>query len=321
MVPRTIILNPSKIPLINNAANEIQNILDNAKTMIQTPKPATASNNFFPCFCVTGNNVIKMIISIAPISVAALSHPKPIGPTFNISLANTGTIATAPPKRTANKSNESAPNNSFVFNEQGIEFAIFKDGQFDFNVLRQRQNFIQYSNHNGINISFNTGYDYSAYVQYDNYGAVIQIENTPVYYDYYGRINQAGNVHVNYDYRGRVAWIGNMRINYDRYNNSRCNGYVNRQHRYYTPSKWNSYYSIPNVQYCVIFKIPYRRYYTPIRYHYKRPYRNNRRPIVYRNRQGQNRVANSRSNHSDRYKTKRDTRKSINNTTNTNNRY
>jgi|TARA_B110001469_G_scaffold126723_1_gene145178 hypothetical protein len=217
-------------------------------------------------------------------------------------------------------SNQSRTSNSFVFNEQGIEFAIFNDGQFDFNVPRQRQNFIQFSNHNGLNISFNTGYDYSAYVQYDSYGAVIQIENTPIYYDYYGRISQAGNVHVNYDYRGRVSWIGNMRINYDRYNNSLCNGYVNRQHRYYTPSAWYSYYSVPNVQYCVIFKTPYRRHYTPVRYQYQRPYRNNSRPNVYRNQRGQNRVANSRSNHSDRYKTNQRTRRSVNNSTRSENR-
>ncbi len=216
--------------------------------------------------------------------------------------------------------NHTRTSNSFVFSEQGIEFAIFKDGQFDFNVLRQRQNFIQFSNHNGINISFNTGYNYNAYVQYDNYGAVIQIENTPIYYDYYGRISQAGNVHVKYDYRGRVSWIGNMRINYDNYNNSQCNGYVNRQHRYYTPSAWYSYYSVPNIQYCVIFKTPYRRHYTPIRHQYERPYRNNRRPNVNRSQRGQNRVANNRSNHSDRYKTNRGTRRLINNTTRAQNR-
>ncbi|MDB4290049.1 hypothetical protein N9887_03125 [Flavobacteriaceae bacterium] len=216
--------------------------------------------------------------------------------------------------------NQSRTSNSFVFNEQGIEFAIFKDGQFDFNVLRQRQNSIQFSNHNGINISFNTGYDYAAYVQYDNYGAVIQIENTPIYYDYYGRISQAGNVHMNYDYRGRVSWIGNMRINYDNYNNSRCNGYVNRQNRFYRPSAWYSYYSVPNIQYCVIFNTPYRSNYTPVRYQYQRPYRNNRRPNVYRNRRGQNRVANNRSNHSDRYVTNRRTIRTTNNITRSENR-
>ena len=218
-------------------------------------------------------------------------------------------------------SNHSRTSNSFVFNEQGIEFAIFNDGQFDFNVLRQRQNFFQFSNHNGINISFNSGYNYSAYVQYDHYGAVIQIENTPVFYDYYGRISQAGSIHIRYDYRGRVAWIGNMQINYDRYNNSRGIGYINRQHRYYTPSPWYSYYSVPNVQYCVLFKTPYRRNYTPIRYYYERPYRNNRRPVVYRNRPSHNRVAHRRSSHSDRYKTSRTTtNRSIYNTTRSENR-
>ena len=48
--------------------------------------------------------------------------------------------------------NQSRSNNSFVFNEQGIEFAVFKDGQFDFNVLRHCQGLNRYSNHKGINI-------------------------------------------------------------------------------------------------------------------------------------------------------------------------
>jgi len=217
-------------------------------------------------------------------------------------------------------SNHSRTGNSFVFNEQGIEFAIFKDGQFDFNVLRQRQNFVQFSNHNGINISFNTGYNYSAYVQYDNYGAVIQIKNTPIYYDYYGRISQAGTVHIGYDYRGRVSWIGNMQIQYDRSNNFLCYGYINRLHRNYTPSVWYSYYSAPSIQHCVVFNRPYRRNYTPIRYRYERPYRNNRRPIVHRNRRGLNRVANTRSNLSNRYKTRQRTTRTVNNATRSENR-
>ena len=210
--------------------------------------------------------------------------------------------------------------NSFVFNEQGIEFAIFKDGQFDFNVLRYRQVAARFSNQSGINISFNTGYDYGAYIQYDSYGAVIQIENTPIYYDYYGRISQAGNVHVNYDHRGRISWIGGMRISYDHYNNVRRNGYVNRQHHYYTPSVWHSYYRVPNLRLCVLFNTPYRRHYTPVRHRYKNPYRNNRRPNVYRNQSTRNRIANSRSNRSNRYSTTRNSRRSITNTTRTANR-
>ena len=226
-----------------------------------------------------------------------------------VSIALFGTVYATP------FPNQSRSHNSFIFNEQGVEFAIFKDGQFDFNVLRFRQGRNGYSNHHGINISFNTGYDYGAYIQYDNYGAVIQIENLPIFYDYYGRISQAGTVHINYDYRGQISWIGGMNIRYDHYNNAHCNGYVNRQHRFYTPSIWHSYYRAPKLNFCVTFNTPYRRHYKPIRYRYESPYRNNRRPTVFRNRQGQNRVATTRSNHSDRYKVKRDSRKSVTNRT------
>ena len=54
------------------------------------------------------------IIIIEPISDAALRSPKPSAPTFKISLAKTGIMATAPPKRTANISKHNAPRISFV---------------------------------------------------------------------------------------------------------------------------------------------------------------------------------------------------------------
>lgn len=88
--------------------------------------------------------------------------------------------------------------NSFIFNEGGIEFAVFPDGQFDFNYLNDGPQFGTVINTPNVSISFNSGYDYDAYVQYDSYGAVIQIENTPIYYDSYGRIIQAGDVFINY---------------------------------------------------------------------------------------------------------------------------
>ena len=83
---------------------------------MQTPKDATAKSKVFPCFCCNGNKVSKIIMQIEPISDAAFKKPKPSGPTFKISLAKTGTIATAPPKRTANRSKDNAPNNSLVLN-------------------------------------------------------------------------------------------------------------------------------------------------------------------------------------------------------------
>ena len=231
-----------------------------------------------------------------------------------VSIALFGTVYATP------FPNQSRSNNSFVFNEQGIEFAVFKDGQFDFNVLRHCQNLNRYSNHNGINISFNTGYDYGAYIQYDTYGAVIQIENTPIYYDYYGRISQAGTVHINYNHRGNVSWIGGMNIRYDSHYTPQVYGYVNRYHRYYTPSNWHAYYRAPQINFCVTFNTPYRRHFKPVRHHYRNPYRHNQRPTVYRNRSAQNRVARTQSNQSDRYKTNRWTRKRTITTTQSNTR-
>jgi len=118
--------------------------------------------------------------------------------------------------------------NSFIFVEQGVEFAVFPDGQFDFNVRDYGPNFSAYADFGNVNISFNTGYSYDAYVQYDDYGAVIQIENVPVYYDYYGRIIQAGNVHIRYNNFGRVVRVGGLYVHYNRYNRfSYCSGFIN----------------------------------------------------------------------------------------------
>ena len=75
--------------------------------------------------------------------------------------------------------------NSFIFVEQGVEFAVFPDGQFDFNVDSYGPNFSAYADLGGVGISFNSGYSYDAYVQYDDFGAVVQIENVPIFYASY----------------------------------------------------------------------------------------------------------------------------------------
>ena len=73
--------------------------------------------------------------------------------------------------------------NSFIFEENGITFSVYPDGEFDFFI----------NNRVGVNanvylgsaqITFNSGYNYDAYVQYDDYGAVLQVESVPIYYDY-----------------------------------------------------------------------------------------------------------------------------------------
>src|SRR5699024_7034584 len=102
----------------------------------------------------------------------------------------------------------------YIFVEGNVEFAVYPDGQFDFvYVGPHRGNQISINTPNA-NVSYNAGYDYSPYVQYDEYGAVLQVENVPIYYDAYGRIIRAGNVEIRYNDR-RIVWVGGLHIFYD----------------------------------------------------------------------------------------------------------
>ncbi|HZJ19866.1 MAG TPA: hypothetical protein VFD35_05880, partial [Pricia sp.] len=80
-------------------------------------------------------------------------------------------------------------NDSFIFVENGITFSVYPDGEFDFSID-------EYVSGSRNGVTFNSGYDYSPYTQYDDYGAVIQVENVPIYYDYYGRVTQIGDVDI-----------------------------------------------------------------------------------------------------------------------------
>ena len=114
IVPLTTTLIPSSMPANIRAANESRNHFDNAKMIMQLPNPATAKNNFLPWFFCNGAKVSNTTMKMEPMSEAAFSQPKPSGPTLRISLAYTGTIATAPPNNTANRSRVMAPSTSFV---------------------------------------------------------------------------------------------------------------------------------------------------------------------------------------------------------------
>ena len=186
---------------------------------------------------------------------------------------------------------------SFIFNEQGIEFSIYADGQFDFYMPNYGPNVnVSIGSPNG-NISFNSGYDYGAYVQYDEFGAIIQIENTPIFYDYYGRISQAGNVNINYNNRGYINRVGGLFVHYNRFNVfDYCTGYINIYNRAYVFRPWHRFYILPPVNYCVVFNRPYRRHYTPIRYRYDRPYTNNfRRTTAVASRRGNHHPSQNRN--------------------------
>ena len=186
--------------------------------------------------------------------------------------------------------------NSFIFVEDGIEFSVFPDGQFDFYMNNYGPDVNVSINTPNASISFNSGYDYNAYVQYDEFGAIIQVEHLPIYYDYYGRVRQVGDVCINYNRFGYVSRVGGLYVHYNRYNRfSHCSGYINTFNRFYVYRPWHMLYRIPSFNHCVVFNRPYRQYYRPIRHHYNRPYANNyRRTTAVASRRG-NKVVRHRN--------------------------
>ena len=169
--------------------------------------------------------------------------------------------------------NYSSPFNygeSFIFVEGGVEFSVYPNGEFDFYYNPQfagsSPGNIQHPN---SNISYNAGYNYDPFVQYDDFGAVIQIENIPIYYDYYGRIIQAGNVFMNYNSRGQLVRLGNMHIRYNRFNQPiNYVGFINAYNPRYVHRPWHRFYVRPHQSYSVVYGHPYRAYYEPSRLSY-----------------------------------------------------
>ena len=178
-------------------------------------------------------------------------------------------------------------NKPFVFMESGIEFAVFTDGQFDFNLIQPSYTGVHVNTRN-INFSYNSGHNYDAYIQYDHYGAVIQVENTPIFYDYYGRVQRIGNIHFDYNHRGLVRRLGNMHITYNHYGNIvNVNGIINNYNRYCPNRDRYVYYRRPVANRVVVYHTPYRRNFAPNRCNYSvyrnNYYRNHRNNSVRRN--------------------------------------
>ena len=196
-----------------------------------------------------------------------------------------GFSANANPTENRNDLRRGYDGNAFIFVEGDVEFSVFPDGQFDFVYIGPQKTSRITVNSPNVNISFNSGYNYDAYVQYDDYGAVIQIENVPVYYDAYGRIIQAGNVDISYNDR-RLVRVGGLHIIYNNYGYySHHTGYINMYNPYYVYRPWHVYYARPLYTHCVVYDMPYRRYYTPVRYGYHQHivYYNNRHKVAYNN--------------------------------------
>ena len=143
--------------------------------------------------------------------------------------------------------------NSFIFNEGGIEFSVFRDGQFDFYMPNYGPDVSVGINSPGFSLSFNSGFDYNPYVQYDSFGAIIQVENTPIFYDFYGRVNQIGNIFISYNGFNRINRIGGLNVYYRNNAFWRYDGFINVYNRAYVWRPWHRFYAIPPVNFSGIF--------------------------------------------------------------------
>lgn len=190
-----------------------------------------------------------------------------------VALLVVGISAVAAPKTSAAIGSSYSYGEPFIFVERNVEFAVYPDGQFDFLYHPRGIKISRINPH--VNMSYNAGYNYNPYIQFDDFGAVVQIESVPVYYDYYGRIIQAGSVLISYNNFGRISRIGNLMVHYNPYNQyTHYSGFINGYNHRYIPQPWHHFYRPPHLQYAVVFHQPYRAYYYPtrVKYSYHRNY-------------------------------------------------
>lgn len=95
-------------------------------------------------------------------------------------------------------------NRPFTFNERGVEFFVFKNGEFDFNTHP--------AHYRGRRTSVNTTYGAPGRRgnYYNNYNNGVRIEH-----DHLGRVRRIGNVFINYDRSGRVKRVGSVYMRYN----------------------------------------------------------------------------------------------------------
>jgi hypothetical protein len=109
-----------------------------------------------------------------------------------------------------------------VFNERGVEFYVFADGQIDFNTVPSANTADTYY-YKGRRTTVNTTYgapgvnnNAGVRIEHDAMGRVRRVGNVFLNYDMYGRIKRIGSVYMSYN-RYALEQVGGLRILYDRY--------------------------------------------------------------------------------------------------------
>ncbi|MBU3010091.1 hypothetical protein KO506_01580 [Polaribacter vadi] len=134
-------------------------------------------------------------------------------------------------------------NNAVNFFENGIEFYIFTNGDFDFD-----------TNYNSR----------QARIDRDFRGRIRRINNVTLSYDFRGNVTRIGNISIRY-YRDRLTDVGNLRVDYDRWGNPIFNGSV-RDYYYNNGIRFNvSFGDVFNYNHTFFNHNDFRRNYTQIR--------------------------------------------------------
>ena len=163
--------------------------------------------------------------------------------------------------------------NSITLVERNVTFSVFRNGEFDFYINSAGSNFNANLFNDGFSISYNSGYDYIKYIQYDDFGAIIQIENIPINYDYYGRVNRIGSIQINYNKYGSIKQLGGLFLFYNSSGYySHYSGFINNYNTSYVYHPYHTYFTRPYANFCIVRYEPYRAHYQPFRRVYHKDY-------------------------------------------------
>ncbi|WP_372756442.1 hypothetical protein [Mariniflexile sp.] len=142
------------------------------------------------------------------------------------------------------------------FIERGVEFFIFPDGSFDYDLNRttyygsnSKRSTINAS-YNGprISVNYSSSVPMRTNISRDRNGNIRSINNIVLNYDRYGKISRVGSVHIDYGRgkNGTLSQVGNLKVNYNRWGEiASVRGFVNQNNRFvtYNLRKENDYAS------------------------------------------------------------------------------
>ena len=103
------------------------------------------------------------------------------------------------------------------FNERGIQFYVFPNGEFDFNTQNENSQGGMYYKTAGrrsfeVNINLNGG----VAIERDDFGRVRRVGNTFINYDFQDRVSRIGSVYMRYN-RYALEQVGGLQIVYNRF--------------------------------------------------------------------------------------------------------